>query len=206
MEIKKQIWKAEPIIHKGSKRIAVYFEKNAEWASRIAKIRGARWSYTLHAWHIPDTLALRIRFKIENESDLIADKKEDIDAFIRWLRSKRYSESTIKTYVNAIRSFLVFYNHKPISEINNKDVIIYNNEFILKNGLSSSYQNQIVNAIKLFFTIQTGLRLQPELVHRPKNEKKLPNVLSKEEIKLILSAPKNIKHRAMLCLLYSCGL
>jgi len=30
--------------------------------------------------------------------------------------------------------------------------------------------------------------------------------LSKEEIKLILNSPKNIKHKAMLCLLYSCGL
>lgn len=159
MEPKKQTWKAEPIIHKGYKRIAVYFEKNPEWAKRIAKIRGAKWSYTLQAWHIPDTIALRIRFKIENESDIIMDKKDDINAFIRWLRSKRYSENTIKTYVNAIRSFLIFYNHKPISEINNNDVIVYNNEFILKNGLSASYQNQIVNAIKLFFTIQTGIRL-----------------------------------------------
>jgi|SRR5688500_10668422 len=45
-----------------------------------------------------------------------------------------------------------------------------------------------------------------DLIHRPKRSKKLPNVLSKEEVKAILSASKNIKHRAMLSLLYSCGL
>lgn len=44
------------------------------------------------------------------------------------------------------------------------------------------------------------------MVHRPKMAHVLPNVLSKEEIKRILNAPKNIKHKAMLCLLYSCGL
>src|SRR5690554_3517589 len=43
-------------------------------------------------------------------------------------------------------------------------------------------------------------------IHRPKREKVLPNVLSKEEVKQIISAPTNLKHRAMLSLIYSCGL
>ena len=75
-----------------------------------------------------------------------------IAKFIQWLRSKRYSESTIKTYSEALRSFLIFFRLKPISAIDNDDVIVYNNDFILKNNLSASYQNQIVNAIKLFFS------------------------------------------------------
>ena len=45
-----------------------------------------------------------------------------------------------------------------------------------------------------------------ELIHRPRREKVLPNVLSKEEIKAILDAPYNLKHRAMLAMIYSCGL
>ena len=48
--------------------------------------------------------------------------------------------------------------------------------------------------------------MNEELIHRPKREKVLPNVLSKEEVKEILNAPKNIKHKAMLSLIYSCGL
>jgi len=43
-------------------------------------------------------------------------------------------------------------------------------------------------------------------IHRPKRSKVLPNVLSKEEIKLILNAHSNIKHKMMLSLIYSCGL
>ena len=42
-------------------------------------------------------------------------------------------------------------SNKPINEINNQDVIYFNNEFILRHELSASYQNQVVNAIKLFF-------------------------------------------------------
>ena len=50
------------------------------------------------------------------------------------------------------------------------------------------------------------MKLNPELVHRPRREKLLPNVLSKEEMKAILEAPTNLKHRAMLSLIYACGL
>ena len=44
------------------------------------------------------------------------------------------------------------------------------------------------------------------MIHRPKRSKVLPNVLSKEEVKAILSAHNNLKHKAMLSLIYSCGL
>lgn len=122
------------------------------------------------------------------------------------MRSKRYCDNTIKTYINALKTFLTFYSGKPIDEITNDDVIVFNNDFLLKNGLSSSYQNQVVNAIKLFFKTQANIQINADLIHRPKREKLLPNVLSKDEIKLILNAPRNVKHKAMLCLIYSCGL
>lgn len=48
--------------------------------------------------------------------------------------------------------------------------------------------------------------MNEELIHRPKREKTLPNVLSKEEVKSILNALGNSKHRTMLSLIYSCGL
>lgn len=67
------------------------------------------------------------------------------------MSSKRYSASTIKTYTEALSTFLKYYHHKPIVEITNNDIIAFNNDYILKNELSASYQNQIVNAIKLFF-------------------------------------------------------
>jgi integrase/recombinase XerD len=101
---------------------------------------------------------------------------------------------------------LIFYREKPVAEITNEDVIIYNNEYILKNNLSASYQNQIVNAIKLFFQTIRETKMMVDKIHRPKRAKLLPNVLSKEEIKLILNAHSNIKHKMMLSLIYSCGL
>jgi integrase/recombinase XerD len=104
-------------------------------------------------WHIPDTLENRERFNITPLSHSLPSDEGivQIEKFKQWMRSKRYSASTITTYSEALKSFLVFYRDKPVAEITNEDVIIYNNDHILKNKLSASYQNQIVNAIKLFF-------------------------------------------------------
>ena len=134
------------------------------------------------------------------------DTSAQIESFTWWLRSKRYSENTIKTYTEALRVFLQFFSYKELDEIDNEDIITFNDEYILKKGLSASYQNQMVNAVKLFFQTVQNKRLDIEKIHRPKKSKTLPNVLSKEEIKAILEVHVNIKHRAMLSLIYACGL
>jgi integrase/recombinase XerD len=201
-------WAAKLIKHKNENRIAVYFEKNKDLIVRIKQIDGARWSQQKTVWHLPDTLENRDRFNIEPLSNSLPSPEgiAQIEKFKQWLRSKRYSQSTITTYSEALKSFLVFYREKPVAEINNEDVIIYNNEYILKNNLSASYQNQTVNAIKLFFKTIRETKIEVDKIHRPKRAKLLPNVLSKEEIKLILNAHNNIKHKTMLSLIYSCGL
>ena len=139
-------------------------------------------------------------------SQLSEAAQKKVKAFEYWLNSKRYSANTIATYLDALKVFLRYYSAKTIEEINNEDLINFNNDYILKNKFSASFQNQVVNAVKLFFAKVADKLLQPELVHRPKRPKVLPNVLSKEEVKLILNVLKNIKHKTMLSLIYSCGL
>jgi integrase/recombinase XerD len=131
---------------------------------------------------------------------------EKISEFKNWMRSKRYSESTIGTYTEALKTFLKYFSDKNYSEITNTDLINFNNEYILKNKFSASYQNQVVNGVKLFFSKIESKQLSPELIHRPKRAKVLPNVLSKEEVRAILYAHNNVKHKTMLSLIYSCGL
>lgn len=200
------IWEAKIVKHKGESRIAVYFEKNAEWIARIKKLEGVRWSSSLKAWHLPDNEANRLRFKLDLPIVLSEIHLQKIAQFKRWLSSKRYSANTIKTYTDALKTFLKYYHNKPIEQITNEDIIAFNNDYILINKLSTSFQNQVVNSIKLFYRQIQGANINVELVHRPKREKLLPNVLSKEEIKQILNAPTNIKHKAMLSLIYACGL
>lgn len=142
----------------------------------------------------------------EDLPDISEEVVKKIQEFKYWLKSKRYSESTIGTYIDCLKTFLRFYANKSLNDITNDDVIMFNNHYILANKFSASFQNQIVNAVKLFFSKIENKKLNPELIHRPKRPNLLPNVLSKEEVKLILQALCNIKHKAMLSLIYSCGL
>jgi integrase/recombinase XerD len=196
-------YKAECIKHQGEKWIAVYFEYSAELIQWIKSFVGARWSPTLRAWLIPDTQENRDKLDLSAPPQP-ADPK--IEEFIRWLRSRRYSENTVKTYSEALATFLKFHTGKKVDEITNDDVIRFNNEFILKQKLSASYQNQVVNAVKLFFRTIENKQMDEELIHRPKRYNPLPKVLSTEEVAAIINALDNIKHKCMLSLIYSAGL
>lgn len=198
-------WNAKQINHKGEKRIAVYFERNDDLIQRIKKVEGSRWSQTLRVWHVPETVENIIRFKITTKQ-ISTEGIGEVEKFNRWLISKRYSANTIKTYCEALRSFLIFFDSKTSNQITNDDLITYNNEYINQRKLSSSYQNQIVNAIKLYYATIKEKKIEIEKIHRPKRQKILPNVLSKTEVKQILNAHDNVKHKTMLSLIYSCGL
>jgi len=130
----------------------------------------------------------------------------EIKAFEDWMRNKRYSENTIKTYRESVAIFFRQLNNKALEEIDNDDFEKFNKDYIIERGYSASFQNQVVNAVKLFFQNRQQRKLDIQLIYRPKRATVLPNVLSKEEVKAILEAHSNIKHSIMLALIYSCGL
>lgn len=221
--------KLDKTFHKGEEVVLLQFPYDNALGNEARKIKNIRWSRSLKSWYAPYSIAVLNEIKTifelvsiidasllkEKVKAFNADPKNKVlskDALLKiekfkdWMRSKRYSESTIATYTDALKTFLKYFHAKPISEITNDDVIEFNNKYILANKLSASFQNQVVNGIKLFFRTVQNRTIDVEVIHRPKNPKLLPNVLSKEEIKLILFASHNIKHRAMLSLIYSCGL
>lgn len=127
-------------------------------------------------------------------------------AFKNYMNYRRYSENTIKTYSDALEVFFRFFQNKKLESLTIEDIIQFNNDYILRKNLSSSYQNQVINAVKLFYTNRFNKTMEVEFIQRPRREKRLPNVLSKEDVKSILEAPTNLKHRVMLSLIYACGL
>ncbi len=219
-------------LHKNEVRLFLRFKYDREMIDLVRQLPGARFSYSQKSWHVayasnypayledyftshgiavtytnagtPIPVPRGEHLKVLGENNDTIESK--VTKLRGWMASRRYSESTIQTYCEALAIFLRYYRDKPIEEITNSDIVDFNNAYILKNHLSSSFQNQIINAIKLFFYTVENKRVNVELIYRPKREKLLPNVLSKEEVKSILQAHTNIKHRAMLSLIYSCGL
>jgi site-specific recombinase XerD len=136
-------------------------------------------------------------------------KKENHDQiayFKAWLESRRYSNSTIKTYAEAIKVFLMYFQDRDPAEISNKDFILFNSNFILKNGYSASYQNQVINAIKLFYLKVENRTISLDEIERPKRYRPLPKVIPKEAIEKMLTTIPNLKHKTALTIIYACGL
>lgn len=123
---------------------------------------------------------------------------------LKILETKRYSKHTIKTYCFMLNNFFKFYNHE-ISLISRDDILSYLH-YLAKKGYSGSYQNQAVNALKFLVEKVMGRNKSVYYIDRPRKEKRLPEILSQENIKKILINIKNKKHHAMISLIYSAGL
>lgn len=224
-------YRIERTIHRDSKVLALFFPDSEQIRNELRKSLIIKWSQTLRCWYTEDNeFYFRICHEIfskfgnpeivDSESQFAApsmipqrnqaeeesqELTEQIKEFKEWMTSRRYSESTIGTYINAIKVFLRFVN-KPINVVHSKDLVHFNNNYILASGLSNSYQNQAVNAIKLFYSRITDKNLEPGELERPKREHRLPNVLSLQEVGQILDSSPNLKHRMMLTVIYACGL
>ncbi|MFH1335438.1 MAG: site-specific tyrosine recombinase/integron integrase [Candidatus Zixiibacteriota bacterium] len=122
----------------------------------------------------------------------------------RELVSRKYSYKTVKGYIYYNRDFLNFIGKKP-SEINDSDIKDYLLYLAEEKQSATSTLNQAINALKFYYGTMLKKRFVYE-VKRPRKDKKLPVVLSKEEVAKILSSVDNIKHKAILMLVYSAGL
>ena len=134
-------FEAKTVVHKGTPRIAVYFDKNPTLISRIKTFEDARWSASKRYWHLPDTVTNRLHFKLPLASTLVPNTEgiASIETFKRYLLSKRYSPNTINTYSDALKSFLTFCNTKAVKDITNNDLIAYNNDYILNLAFSHTH-------------------------------------------------------------------
>ena len=115
--------------------------------------------------------------------------RQAVTRFTKWLEHKRYSSNTVVTYRDAVTVFLRFWQQFGkfrIDQFTADDINTFNFDDVVANGYSRSYQNQLVNALKLFFHAVENRSVLPERIERPRGDFRLPHVLSKEEAKRII--------------------
>jgi len=132
--------------------------------------------------------------------------RADLARFRNWLESRRFPDTTIRTYTSMMETFLKFVAPREASQCTADDLVRMVNDYVLPRGLSYSYQNQLISAVKKFYKEVCSNTIDPGTFSRPRARHKLPNVLSKDEVKRVLAAPMNEKHRVILSLIYGCGL
>ncbi len=127
--------------------------------------------------------------------------------FMEKLRQVRYSDHTVRVYTTYFRDFQEYFEGCDIDRITPEEINGYLVFLINEKGISTCQQNQRINAIKFYYEKVLGQPRRCYTVSRAKREKTLPDVLSKEEVRAILSAVvTNLRLWCMLSVLYSAGL
>lgn len=213
--------------------ICLYFRAELSLINSIRSIERSYWHSGLRCWVVPDIENNRKRIKelirdrskyhpyqvrkqgvgsgVKNRKKINLPKADEVimekvERFRRWMAFRRYSPSTIRTYSEMVKVYLRFNTSRGCGEELGDGIQGFTNAYILPQELSYSYQNQLVNALKLFYREILKQEISEIQFQRPRPVYNLPNVLSKEEVKQILGVLRNIKHRAMLSTIYGCGL
>lgn len=126
-----------------------------------------------------------------------------IELYRKDLLLKNYSNNSIDNYVSQVNCFLNYFNNKftEPSKINEQEI----KDWLLL-AKSINGRKHRISALKLFYYLTIKQPLKFKYIEYPKSDKKLPIVLSQEEIQKMFSICDNIKHKVVLALLYSAGL
>lgn len=128
------------------------------------------------------------------------------DGYLELLNQKRYSLNTIRTYSAYIKDFSYAFKDKPLEDVTKEEINNYMLELIQKHKISGTEQNQRINAIKFYYEKVLGHEKNTYYLERPRSEKPLPKVFSKQEVISIIKQCTNLKHRCVLSMIYSAGL
>jgi integrase/recombinase XerD len=135
-------------------------------------------------------------------------KKElssDIKKLMFELEYRNYSTNTVLNYCDCMK-VLEKYFKKPLHQVTVEDLKSFLHFQLTEQHRSVSYVNQCISAFKIFTQDVLKKEWESIKIKRPRREKKLPIVLSLSEMESLISHTKNLKHRAMLMLMYSAGL
>jgi integrase/recombinase XerD len=129
------------------------------------------------------------------------------DKMIRDLEIRGLSKNTQTAYIRSMLRFIKYFENKSPGQITLEEISCY--QYHLKNDLHLSWSsfNIDVSAIKFFFKITLGkIDWNIENIPYTKKIKKLPSVLSKEEIVTLYQSVNYLKHKAIILTLYSTGM
>ncbi|WP_194768697.1 site-specific tyrosine recombinase/integron integrase [Tamlana sp. I1] len=225
-----------PFIQSEEQHIAIGFIYNRYVKAYIKAFPGVSWSENHRTYCVKnkqDTVQILIKYlqknhyyvdyssmkkkiKLPNKTnrfssvilykELPLELRDCLKRFVVFLKGKRYSSSTISTYGTFVLRFMHYSKSVAISEWRLSNMQRFIEDVIAKEGYSISSHRQCVSALKLLSTFCNLEDFDASNLERPKKSRYLPTILSKEEVIDLIQVTKNLKHRAIIGLLYSSGL
>ncbi len=128
-----------------------------------------------------------------------------VEQAIYEMELRNYSKRSIHTYKVLLTKLEEFFN-LPLDQITTQQFKDYLHHRITTDGVSVSRINQSISAFKILQVDILKHEWEAIKIKRPRREKKLPVVLSMDEVESLIKVTRNIKHKALMMLAYSSGL
>lgn len=125
--------------------------------------------------------------------------------FIDRLTIKGLAQRTIRNYVDAVQHLTRHYRCNPL-DVTTIQIEQYRLFLLKQKHLSPASVNLKMYALRTFFTLMNPGCTIMNSFKPMKTPKYLPIVLTREEVEKLIAAEKNLKHQAVIILIYSCGL
>jgi integrase/recombinase XerD len=218
--------------HREQPVVKVEFDYSRDLIDELKSRTDDRWSATMNCWYIPKERYVLNEFftamkpvayidysALKNNSNRFANvvpppkiklhRNKSISlpkGYLERLQQERYSENTIKIYTHYFKEFVAEFSEKNLELITKEEINGYILRLIKEQNISPSQQNQRISAIKFYFERVLHREKEYYTIDRPRKERKLPDVLSKEEIAAMIRSTENKKHKCLIAVIYSCGL
>ncbi|MGC1204477.1 MAG: tyrosine-type recombinase/integrase [Flavobacteriaceae bacterium] len=221
----------EPFTHHSKNCLAIKFQYNFEAKEYIKTFKDVKWTKTHSCFYIyydeervenlkshlqkggfkilgnpPESIEIYRKDNNTKLTPLSKEKLEVYDNFLKFLKGKRFSDSTIVTYSNFILDFLRFTGTKAVDSLDETDVRLYLEWTVGTLNYAVSTHRQMVSGLRHFAYFYPACSINAEAIYMPRKDKKLPVILSVEEILHLLQVTKNLKHRVIIAMLYASGL
>ena len=128
------------------------------------------------------------------------------EKFVQQLKLQRYSKNSIANYLSCINKFRMYAKNNNIINPKFEDFEQYIYYQLRENQISASTQKQILASITKYFKIVYDKELNLKSLYPQRKSNYLPNYISKQEVKSMLEATSNFKHKIIIATIYSCGL
>ena len=210
------VTKAVALMDAGGGKLAAKAPYSEEFVRLMHTVPRSRWNAQEIRWEFPadQGQAFRRAFDgwhiLSREGDGRRDAAQAPglapsmrDTLICSLRGQKYSLRTCERYISIIDRYARWLD-KPLPESGAADATRFFASLEAQQNASASTINQAISAIRFLYLKVLGQNVI--LSRRPKADRRLPGVLSRDEAQRIVDAPRNLKHRALLALAYSAGL
>ena len=122
------------------------------------------------------------------------------------MRLRNYSHKTVKAYISCLRVFIRHVQPKHPREATDEDLRAFLLHLMEQEKYAAATVNQVINALRFLYVDMYGRPMTLGELPRPRKERKLPVVLSEEEVRRLFDGVSNLKHKSLLMLTYSAGL